>query len=245
MGDKTVIHFQRDTSLQPLLSAKTTNGTFSLSERFLPPNSTCTNTQPLLIVYILEGHLTSPVADQGDILCLPAGASYTSGQESAKVLEIVFFTASKACAQVKKDEGRFLSVLTDIGAIKLSEPAFLLMEWAVPPAGGVALHAQGGMETFYVVHGQFLFRGRDDELHAGPGDVVHVPERVPHAYHNQGNNDGRMLVLTVPAGKTVQFFEEIGTPVAHFTAFPASLQVPDPEVLQDLLQRYQVDVFFD
>jgi quercetin dioxygenase-like cupin family protein len=234
-------------------------------ERVLPPqNKNVLPSKGQVTLYVVAGSITvsSPeqytglLAHQGDILHFPTGELplYANAtQVPAKVLEQVFFTpASEQFVHVKAAQGRFLAVISDVGAVKLTgehtRGAYLLMEWSVPTHGGVALHAQSGQETFYVIHGQFLFRGLDDgrqpyALHAGPGDIVHVPQRVPHAYQNEGEATGRMLVLTTPAGKAEQFFEEIGTPVPDAQAFPTSANVPDPAALLDLLQRYQVEIF--
>jgi hypothetical protein len=46
----------------------------------------------------------------------------------------------------------------------------------------------------------------------------------------------------VPAGKARQFFEELGTPWTDHSAFPPP-QLPDPAKLQDIVRKYQVEIF--
>jgi quercetin dioxygenase-like cupin family protein len=248
------------------LLGETTQGFFSLTERFLPPHSQSVlpSKEGQVTLYVVAGSIAihAPdgyaglVAHQGDILHFPTGERplyANSAPIPGKVLEQVFLRAtSQRFVPINAAEGRFLAVISDVGAVKLAgehtHGAYLLMEWSVPTHGGVALHAQSGQETFYVIRGQFLFRGLDAgreqyELHAGPGDILHVPERVPHAYHNEGEVPGRMLVLTTPAGKAEHFFEEIGTPVPDAEAFPTTAKVPDPAALMAVLQRYQVEIF--
>lgn len=194
-------------------------------------------------------------ASAGDVIHFPQSEEYSYegvGEEPGVLLALLApADTSRRFRHIKAGEGRSLSVITDIGTFKLTredtEGAYLLMEWRVPPQGGVPMHAQAGIESFYIVEGSFSFRGlRASEhytLKAERGDVIHVAERVPHSYRNIGNGPGEMLVLMAPAGRAAQFFEEIGTPVADASAFPVAPALPDPAALRATLQKYQVDSF--
>lgn len=196
------------------------------------------------------------LASVGDVIHFPQleACTYESvGEEPCVLLAwLVPPDTSRRFRHIKAGEGRSLAVLTDIGTFKLvsedTEGAFLLMEWRVPPQGGAPLHAQGGQETFYIVEGSFTFRGRHAftehyTLVAEPGDVIHVPERVSHSYQNMGTEPGKMLVLMAPAGRSQQFFEEIGTPVTDASSAPTAVAMLDPATLIATLQKYQVDFF--
>ena len=51
-------------------------------------------------------------------------------------------------------------------------------------------------------------RSGDEEFPAGPGDVVFAPRGVPHAQRRAVAGQGRLLVLTSPAGFE-GFFREL------------------------------------
>jgi len=212
--------------------------------------------------YVLQGRVAfrgqevgAVVASAGDVIHFPQAGEYTyeSVSEEPGVLLALLAPAdtSRRFRHIKAGEGRSLHVITDIGTFKLTREdtagAYLLMEWRVPPQAGVAMHAQAGIETFYIVEGSFSFRGQRSSEHytllAERGDVIHVAERVPHSYRNIGNDPGRMLVWMAPAGRAQQFFEEIGSPVEDASAFPAAPALPDPAVLRATLQKYKVDFF--
>ena len=55
-------------------------------------------------------------------------------------------------------------------------------------------------ELFMVLEGEHVFRVGDREHRAGPGEVVFAPRGVPHAQRRVVSRQGRLLVLTAPAG---------------------------------------------
>ncbi len=60
-------------------------------------------------------------------------------------------------------------------------------------------------EAFYVVDGAYYFQVGDDKFHAGAGDSVFLPMKVPHAW-TQESEKGKMIVTFQPAGKMEEFF---------------------------------------
>lgn len=247
------------------LSEDETQGIFHLEEILILPGNEgkFEVSAGQLTLYLVEGSLTllpgtpeTRQLQQGDILHLPAGSQQLPYKNvhlaPAKVLQITFTAGESPLNRlVKTTEGEFLGVITDVGTIKLSrqdtQGTYLLMEWAVPPQGGVPIHAQGGQETFYILQGQFQFEGilQDGEhykLSAIRGDLIHVPERAPHAYKNIGKAPGRMLVLTTPAGRAEEFFKKLGSPVVHASDFPTTINLPEPGELLKLFQEYRVQV---
>jgi mannose-6-phosphate isomerase-like protein (cupin superfamily) len=63
-------------------------------------------------------------------------------------------------------------------------------------------------ELFYVLEGEHVFQVGDQELQAGPGELVFAPRGVPHAQRRVTPRTGRILVLTSPAGFE-GFFREL------------------------------------
>ena len=78
-----------------------------------------------------------------------------------------------------------------------------------PPGSGVPLHVHwDAAETIFVRRGRFIIRLGDELIEVGPGDGMHLPANVPHAYKNFGDEPGQ-LVFTVMPGGVEGFFEEI------------------------------------
>ena len=63
-------------------------------------------------------------------------------------------------------------------------------------------------ELFHVLEGEHVFEVGEREIHAGPGDLVYAPRRVPHSQRRVVPRAGRLLALTWPAGLE-GFFREL------------------------------------
>ena len=87
--------------------------------------------------------------------------------------------------------------------------AFSVFE-EVPPLVDTPLHVhENEDELFYVLDGEHVVQLGDREFRAGPGGLVFAPRGVPHAQRRVVPTEGRMLVLTSPAGFE-GFFRELG-----------------------------------
>ena len=86
--------------------------------------------------------------------------------------------------------------------------AFTLFE-EVPPLADTPAHVhERDDEWFFVLEGEHVFTVGGEELHAGPGELVFAPRGIPHAQRRIVPGDGRLLVLTSPAGLE-GFFREL------------------------------------
>ena len=86
--------------------------------------------------------------------------------------------------------------------------AFTLFE-EVPPLADTPLHVhENDDELFYVLEGEHIFQVGEEEFRAGPGGIVFAPRGVPHAQRRVVPTEGRLLVLTSPAGLE-GFFREL------------------------------------
>ncbi len=92
-------------------------------------------------------------------------------------------------------------------------------------------------EAFVILEGEFVFRGTDGELEAGPGAFVYVPRGTPHTFKNVGAEPGKMVVVTVPAG-IESFFLGAGQPATDRERPPA----PDVDRIMELASRYGTEV---
>jgi mannose-6-phosphate isomerase-like protein (cupin superfamily) len=69
------------------------------------------------------------------------------------------------------------------------------------PGDGPRLHRHPYDETWVVEEGNLTFRLGEDELDAGPGDIVIAPPGVPHGFTNNG--PGRSRLVCIHANPTV------------------------------------------
>ena len=77
---------------------------------------------------------------------------------------------------------------------------FTLIE-EVPPMVDTPLHIHAREdEMFYVLEGEHVVQCGDEEFRLGPGGVVFLPRGIPHSQRRVVPGEGRLLVLTSPAG---------------------------------------------
>jgi mannose-6-phosphate isomerase-like protein (cupin superfamily) len=63
------------------------------------------------------------------------------------------------------------------------------------PGHGPRLHQHPYDETWVVIDGQLTFRAGDDQLEAGPGDIVIVPPQTPHKFTNNGPERAHLVCI--------------------------------------------------
>ena len=77
--------------------------------------------------------------------------------------------------------------------------AFTLFEEREPADTPLHVHERED-ELFFVLEGEHVFQVGDEEHAAGPGALVFAPRGVPHAQRRVVPREGRVLILTAPAG---------------------------------------------
>jgi mannose-6-phosphate isomerase-like protein (cupin superfamily) len=85
--------------------------------------------------------------------------------------------------------------------------AFSLFEENDPVDTPLHVHAHED-ELFYVLEGEHVFQVGDEEFRVSPGGCVFAPRGVPHAQRRVVPRNGRVLVMTSPAGLE-GFFREL------------------------------------
>jgi mannose-6-phosphate isomerase-like protein (cupin superfamily) len=102
------------------------------------------------------------------------------------------------------------------------------------------LHVHHGEhEAWYVLEGQVTFRVGDDTLVATAGSFAFGPRGVPHAF-SVDVEPTRLLVFAMPGGFE-RFATELGVRAEGMTR-PADLEMPPPEVLGPIAERYGIEV---
>ena len=69
------------------------------------------------------------------------------------------------------------------------------------PNHGPRLHRHPYDETWVVIEGNLTFQSGEEQLDAGPGDIVIVPPNTPHKFTNNG--PGRANLVCIHASPTV------------------------------------------
>lgn len=113
--------------------------------------------------------------------------------------------------------------------------AYALMEYVGGPGAGSGFHTHGHEdEAFYVLRGDLTFVLGEQTIVAAPGDYIHIPKGLRHAFQNQTSEPIKALIIVSPAGLE-QFFVDL---IALLGSTPADQ--PDPEALTALAQQYQI-----
>jgi mannose-6-phosphate isomerase-like protein (cupin superfamily) len=118
-----------------------------------------------------------------------------------------------------------------------TDGAFSLVEHPLPPrALGAPVHTHAHEDEYsYVLEGHVGVLIGDEELVAGPGELVLKPRGVRHAFWNAGDEPARLLELISPAG-----FEQYFREAASLLAGPE----PDTDAVAELAARYGLDLDF-
>jgi mannose-6-phosphate isomerase-like protein (cupin superfamily) len=85
--------------------------------------------------------------------------------------------------------------------------AFSIIEEVDPVDTPLHIH-QNEDELWYILEGQHVIQVGDEELSAGPGDIVFAPRGVPHAQRRLVERTGRHLAVFSPGGFE-GFFREL------------------------------------
>src|ERR1700760_2140346 len=63
------------------------------------------------------------------------------------------------------------------------------------PGEGPRLHKHPYDETWVVIAGNLTFHAGDEQLSAGPGDIVIVPPELPHKFTNDGPGPANLVCV--------------------------------------------------
>lgn len=125
----------------------------------------------------------------------------------------------------------FLALGADTGG------SFSLFECRVATQQGAPFHRHSDDEAFLVLEGTFEFQIEKQRLRRGTGEFIFVPKNTPHTFLNMSaDNDGRLLIITLPAGNHEGFFAEAGEKVS--ASDPFSTELPNLEKLVRIGKQY-------
>ncbi len=75
-----------------------------------------------------------------------------------------------------------------------------------------------------ILEGTYTFQVGEERFACGPGEVIYVLRRIPHAFHNSSSQPARMLIIQSPGGIHEQCFAEAWERITD----PAQLSAPEP-----------------
>ena len=112
---------------------------------------------------------------------------------------------------------------------------FSLVEHPMSPwALAAPLHRHSREDEYsFVIEGKMGALLGDEELVAGPGDLVHKPRDQWHTFWNAGDEPARILEIISPAGFE-KFFEEL--------VDLGGVGTVEPPVLGELCDRYALEM---
>jgi quercetin dioxygenase-like cupin family protein len=94
---------------------------------------------------------------------------------------------------------------------------FCFFEQILQPGEGVPLHVHGYTETFYILAGTVTFFDATNEgsrVRSSTGDVVIAKPGVFHGFGNEGDEEARLLSISVPEHQ--RFFDAVASADREF-----------------------------
>ena len=110
---------------------------------------------------------------------------------------------------------------------------FCFVECLVPVgAGAPPNHHAGETESFYVIDGQVGFMVNGQDILAGPGEHVAIPDGAVHAFQAVGDKPARILIINAPGDMHEAFFTGFGSPLPEGqTDLPDPVEPDVPEIM--------------
>ena len=101
---------------------------------------------------------------------------------------------------------------------------YCFVECLIPPgAGAPPNHHAGETESFFVLEGEVGFLIDGEDILAGPGDHIAVPDGAVHAFQAVGERPARMLIINAPGHMHDAFYTGIGSPLPE-----TQRELPEP-----------------
>src|SRR5215210_1952619 len=110
-----------------------------------------------------------------------------------------------------------------------------ILESHAPFGDSAPLHVHRNEdEVFHILEGRMRFRVKDQERHAGAGEILIVPKGTPHTYRVESTQGARWLTITT-GQEFERFVRAMGRP-AQGEGLPPHLGPPSPEDEEALAQ---------
>ena len=87
-------------------------------------------------------------------------------------------------------------------------PNFAMRRFVMEPGGGMPNHTNAVEHEQYVLHGHAMIGIAGEEFEVRAGDVVFIPEGVPHWYQNLGEDTFEFLCLIPNKNDEINIIDE-------------------------------------
>ena len=87
-------------------------------------------------------------------------------------------------------------------------PNFAMRKFSMKPGGGMPLHTNTVEHEQYVLGGRARIGIGEQEYEVQQGDVVFIPEGIPHFYENIGNEPFEFLCIIPNKEDTITIMDE-------------------------------------
>ena len=101
----------------------------------------------------------------------------------------------------------FGTQVTVLGGTAQTAGVFSLARIVCPPGTGAPPHTHVETEHFHVLRGRLTVLRAHEELELLPGDTIHLPSGVPHAFTNRSAAETEFISAATPGGHE-HFFRE-------------------------------------
>lgn len=101
----------------------------------------------------------------------------------------------------------FGTQVTVLGGAAQTAGVFSLARIVCPPGTGAPPHTHVETEHFHVLRGRLTVLRADEELELLPGDTIHIPSGLPHAFANRSAAETEFISAATPGGHE-HFFRE-------------------------------------
>jgi quercetin dioxygenase-like cupin family protein len=87
-------------------------------------------------------------------------------------------------------------------------PHFAMRRFVIQPGGGIPLHTNTLEHEQYVLNGQARIQIGEEVLFVHSGDVVFIPQGVPHSYFNNGKGNFEFLCMIPNQPDEIKMLED-------------------------------------
>jgi quercetin dioxygenase-like cupin family protein len=110
-----------------------------------------------------------------------------------------------------------------------AEDAYCVMMGTIPPGGGVPLHSHPDAESFYVLSGDVealvQTTGGLELQRLVPGDFIHIPAGVKHAWRNRSIEPmSALITCTAKLGRALQEMGQLASTLGPRFPSPAAIR---------------------
>jgi quercetin dioxygenase-like cupin family protein len=146
-------------------------------------------------------------------------------------------TAQSTSTLIRSHDSAVLDVfgtqVTVLGEASETGGAFSMAKVVCRPGSGAPPHAHVETEHFHVLWGRLTVQVQGETMELLPGDTIHIPSGVPHAFANESREETEFMSLATPSGHE-NFFRDADE-LSRSGRF-------NPATAAELCQKHRIDL---